>query len=482
MNCSECREFLVTYVEGLLDGQKEQNIAVHLNDCHACQAEVQLVSGLHNRLARAGKALAGRSSCSRVMEEILREQAFRLRRTTMIRKYAKQLSMAAAVVLLAGGLLLLSRSTPLAFADVQEQIRQVGTRPYACTSTVYDGGNPPWSTRVMRIDLTRRREIWPGGRIIVFDLSGEPIRMLTLMPERKFAIEKTFHGRGPTSDPDLLGIAAAMKAGSAERLGAKTLNARNAEGFHSADEYNDITVWADPESGLPIQIEIIHVQTGRRIVMNEFDFDVDFDEALFSTTAPEGYTVQVAEEDTTKPRQQDLGERTFRPYTCTSTLYDEGKQPHGRRIMRLDLTRRREVWPDGAIHVFDFSQRPLRQLTLYPEQKLAVETAFLGMGPARDPDFLGMLSAMQSGSAEDLGTEELEGRTARGFRTRDGINDITIWADTQTGLPIRIEIIHVQMGRQIVMNEFDFDVQFDESLFSTKAPEGYTVRKEEVER
>ena len=64
------------------------------------------------------------------------------------------------------------------------------------------------------------------------------------------------------------------------------------KGFHSKNEYNDITVWADVQTKLPVRFEVIHVGRGRKIIISEFEFDVDFNESLFSTTAPEGYTVE----------------------------------------------------------------------------------------------------------------------------------------------------------------------------------------------
>jgi len=168
---------------------------------------------------------------------------------------------------------------------------------------------------------------------------------------------------------------------------------------------------------------------------------------------------------------------SFRPYACTNTVYDEGAQIRYRR-MRLSLTQRREIRSNGVILVFDLSIP--KSLTLIPEKKHAIEQTY-DMPPASDPDIFRMANSMQnapSGSnVQEVNVREIDGHVAKGFRSKGEYNDITIWADVQTKLPVRVEIIHVKTGRKIIINEFEFDVDFDESLFSTTAPEGYTVEK-----
>ena len=57
--------------------------------------------------------------------------------------------------------------------------------------------------------------------------------------------------------------------------------------------------------------------------------------------------------------------------------------------------------------------------------------------------------------------------------------ELTFWIDQETGLPVRVEIVHVGRGRTIIMDGFEFDVEFDESLFSTTPPEGYTIERDQ---
>jgi hypothetical protein len=192
----------------------------------------------------------------------------------------------------------------LAFADVIEKIRVF--RPYACVYTFEYEGKPPYSYREMHLTLSRRREVRPDGTVLVFDLSQQPNRTLILCPERKSAVEQTLLNTGSRQDPDFLRMLAAMRDGSAEDLGAKQVEGRLAQGFHRPDKTNDFTVWADVKTGLPVRIELVQPTVGRRVIMSEFEFDVDFDEAMFGTTAPEGYRVEKVQEDGLNPTERDL--------------------------------------------------------------------------------------------------------------------------------------------------------------------------------
>jgi len=185
----------------------------------------------------------------------------------------------------------------LAWADVLEQISSF--RPYNCTCTVEDEGAPARSYCLMRFSLTKRREIYSDGHIVVFDLAVP--RMLTLIPEKKHAVERMLDGQ-PTTDPDLLRMVSSIQnrpsgEGGIQEIGVQKIEGRVAKGFRSLSKFNDITVWADVETKLPVHVEIIHVGKGRKITMSEFKFDADFDESLFSTTAPEGYTVDRPHKD-----------------------------------------------------------------------------------------------------------------------------------------------------------------------------------------
>ena len=77
---------------------------------------------------------------------------------------------------------------------------------------------------------------------------------------------------------------------------------------------------------------------------------------------------------------------------------------------------------------------------------------------------------------EELGEKEIDGRTLVGFHASHPVIDITLWADSTTGLPVRIEQNEGQI--HIVCKNMQFDVPMDETLFSMEVPEGYRLKEE----
>jgi outer membrane lipoprotein-sorting protein len=162
----------------------------------------------------------------------------------------------------------------------------------------------------------------------------------------------------------------------------------------------------------------------------------------------------------------------------------EGENLPITRIMNMGTQRvRSEVLSaDGktvqviAICDFDTSQA----LTLIPKQKIATVVDIEGL-PEKPENFVeimrNMITELQNDpnvSIESLGEKEIDGRMAQGFRAADPEgNELMIWADSQTSLPIRME----QKWRQIHYEfmDFEFDVVLDESLFSMDIPAGYST-------
>lgn len=84
MNCAECKELLIAYVEGLSTESQEQAIAPHLKGCPVCQDELAEVTRLHNRLVANGKVLAESELEDKVLNRILREQSLKLRKVSKL--------------------------------------------------------------------------------------------------------------------------------------------------------------------------------------------------------------------------------------------------------------------------------------------------------------------------------------------------------------------------------------------------------------
>ncbi|MCK5269657.1 MAG: hypothetical protein KAJ46_02685 [Sedimentisphaerales bacterium] len=220
------------------------------------------------------------------------------------------------------------------WADVIEQISEF--RPYVCKMTFkYDGDRPNNTYTVMYMTLSRRREIRDQGKLIqVFDMSQRPVSILTLYPDRKFARETLLLDRGPLKDPDMLRIIAGRQNGTEEDLGLDKINGKTVRVFHSPDQHNEFTVWVDVETSLPERVEIQQPTSNRIIIMEEFEFDVEFDESLFDTTAPEDYAVDRIERAGRESfiKQKDLSKKAdFEAYVL-STRPAWAKEP---RIMEV---------------------------------------------------------------------------------------------------------------------------------------------------
>lgn len=75
---------------------------------------------------------------------------------------------------------------------------------------------------------------------------------------------------------------------------------------------------------------------------------------------------------------------------------------------------------------------------------------------------------------EDRGIEQFDGKDYLVFIASCENDTITIWANPETALPVHIE--HKSPNMQIVCDNLRFDIEFDESLFSMEAPDGYQVQ------
>ena len=87
------------------------------------------------------------------------------------------------------------------------------------------------------------------------------------------------------------GLKKDFRDGTEKDLGRVKLNGRETVCFEISKDNKKITVWADPNTAFPIQIEEISDENGerRKIVRSDIRFDMEFDEQLFSLTPPADY-------------------------------------------------------------------------------------------------------------------------------------------------------------------------------------------------
>ena len=84
MNCSQIKEKLVEYIEGLLDGNQEKQIREHLNKCFDCQAELDELNELQAKLKESSEQFKQVSLENRVTDRIIRQQNQKLNQKRLL--------------------------------------------------------------------------------------------------------------------------------------------------------------------------------------------------------------------------------------------------------------------------------------------------------------------------------------------------------------------------------------------------------------
>jgi hypothetical protein len=172
-------------------------------------------------------------------------------------------------------------------------------RPILTARTVVfniEGENVP-KTRVMNMGTqpVRGEILSEDGKIVqVIVIDYDTFRMLQLIPSKKKAVVidlKDLPEEPENVLEELRNVVTEIQNDpeiSVEPLGEKEIDDRIATGFRARNPDGEFTVWADPETALPIRIE----QQWRQMqfVYTDFQFDIEMDESLFSMEIPEGYS------------------------------------------------------------------------------------------------------------------------------------------------------------------------------------------------
>ncbi|HEY2249755.1 MAG TPA: hypothetical protein VGH74_01795 [Planctomycetaceae bacterium] len=242
-------------------------------------------------------------------------------RRTLMFQIARYCGMTAALALLATGVwsLVMDRSASLAFAEVQEQVKKVRSVRYIETRTdpQPDGGAPVVTERryfVLGRYLQRTEKLGSDGLPEDVSISdAEHGRYVMIQPKAKrfvvigTEVELDADGANQTEtetkanlEVDFYKVIREIPA-EAKRLPEKTIDNQRVLGFSFEEQgggYNwKRTYWVDPETKLPVRIEISARSDDKRLgpsdwVQTGFVFDTQIDESLFSTTPPPDYEVE----------------------------------------------------------------------------------------------------------------------------------------------------------------------------------------------
>jgi hypothetical protein len=113
-------------------------------------------------------------------------------------------------------------------------------------------------------------------------------RFVTLYPLKKCADIADSHGYNPallTYD----GLKKDFHNEAEENLGEMEINGRKAVGFRIVKDNKEITVWVDPDTSLPIQIESKANDGTETLTLTNITFGVELDDQLFDMAVPDDY-------------------------------------------------------------------------------------------------------------------------------------------------------------------------------------------------
>lgn len=302
MNCEESKELLVAYVEGLLEDSEKQAVAEHLKDCSSCQAELQELTGLHDRLVTNGKTLAQSNLEKDVMNQVIREQnirlktasrateALKIRRTIMKSPITRIAAVAAVIVVAALGINYIMAPS-VTWAQVIEPILNARTIVFDLILGTDDTGTVAHEIVVG----SRMRRIMSNMPNMTMIIDMDNAKLLGLDTEAKTAIYVDIEGdlgdRTRNYIKFVRQIIGQLQDGQVEELGERVIDGQKAIGFVGRGQNEEVRIWADPETALPIRIE---AQIGQEFsfIMKNFEFDAAVDESLVSMDVPDGYTLQ----------------------------------------------------------------------------------------------------------------------------------------------------------------------------------------------
>jgi len=315
MNCAESKELLVAYFEGLLEDSQQKAVEEHLKDCPVCRAELQELKGLHDRLVTNGKALAQSNLEKDVMNQVIREQNVRLKtaaratgalkiRRTIMKSPVLKIT-AAAVIIIAVLIGINPFGGTVTWAQVIEPI--LNARTIVFDLIIGNDESGMVQHEIVIGSLMRRTMSNMPNMTMIIDADNE--KLLALDTEGKTAAYADISGdlgeRHRSFIKFVRQIVTQLQEGQVEQLGEKVIDGQKAVGFVGKGQNEEVTIWADPETALPIRIEA-RIGQEFSFIMKNFEFNADLDESLVSMAVPEGYTLDKAELDLGNASEEDL--------------------------------------------------------------------------------------------------------------------------------------------------------------------------------
>ncbi len=319
MNCAECKELLVAYVENLLDESREKMVSEHMEKCQSCRAEASELKALQGRLVKNGKALSESGLEDKVLNRVIQEQNVRLKaahkageglNVRRIIMKSKITSVAAAAVIIFAvliGIHSIIEGTPT-FADVIEPILKARTVIFDFFIGEEESNPVIMHEIVVGTRIRRTISNLPGMTQIIDMEAG---KMLALNDVDKTAVYVDIKGKLQEMTRGYIEFVREVlmelkDSQKVVKLGEQVIDGRKAIGFSGRGNNNqELKIWADPKTAVPIRVEL---RLGREffVVLKNFKFDVPIDDSQISMDMPKGYTLDETVVDFTKGTEEDF--------------------------------------------------------------------------------------------------------------------------------------------------------------------------------
>ncbi len=208
------------------------------------------------------------------------------------------------IIAIVGGIGLWNPKPGLVFAEVLEQVRQVHTFHF---TNIVEMENQTMEMQTDYMDPGKQRLVMSNGSIIIMDMAQG--KTISLTPSAKMASVVDFSD-DPNLQPqeNLIETLRKLEDGAEELLGQKEMDGKLVYGFKVIMAGRDFVIWADLKSGLPVRIEIQQAMYGAmKIIMTDFEYNIDMDESLFSLEPPADYKlITLDKPDLGAPTETDL--------------------------------------------------------------------------------------------------------------------------------------------------------------------------------
>ena len=148
------------------------------------------------------------------------------------------------------------------------------------------------------------------------------------------------------------------------------------------------------------------------------------------------------------------------------------------------LMRQEMIEPEPVLNIMDMRKNKMIAILENEKKVVVMNLADLPEEIRKrheEQDFLSRIKKFIEESETELGTKEINGREAEGYRIEKGRDVFTAWVDARTGELIEVESTFLLGETTLSMTDFEFDVELDDSLFSLEVPEGYTLMEQTID-